>query len=224
VNDSRILITPRRRKTTWLVWCGIILLAGTLLLAFMLAQLRLRYERQPLPVYAQVADFTLTNQNAQPISLKDLQGHVWIGDIIFTRCPGPCRRMSKRMKEVQDALPASSQARLVTLTTDPDYDTPAILKKEAVRLGADPNRWIFLTGPQKDIAKLATDSLKLAALEKPANERESANDLFVHSTIFVVVDKKGQLRRVLETEGEGIDPNKVSSDAIASIRKLEREP
>ena len=224
MNDSRILITPRRRKTTWLVWCGIILLAGTLLLAFMLAQLRLRYERQPLPVYAQVADFTLTNQNAQPISLKDLQGHVWIGDIIFTRCPGPCRRMSKRMKEVQDALPASSQARLVTLTTDPDYDNPAILKKEAVRLGADPNRWIFLTGPQKDIAKLATDSLKLAALEKPANERESANDLFVHSTIFVVVDKKGQLRRVLETEGEGIDPNKVSSDAIASIRKLEREP
>ena len=223
MNESRDTTTPRRHKTTWLVWCGIILLAGTLLLAFMLAQLRVRFQRQPLPVYGQVADFTLTNQNSEPISLKNLRGHVWIADIIFTRCPGPCRRMSKRMKEIQDALPASSQARLVTLTTDPDYDTPPILKKEAARIGADPNRWIFLTGPPKDIAKLATDSLKLAALEKPVNERESANDLFVHSTIFVIVDKKGQLRRVLETEGEGIDPKQVVSDAITSIRRLERE-
>jgi protein SCO1/2 len=216
-------MTPRRRKTTWLVWGGLILLGATLLLAFMLAQLRLRLQRQPLPVLGQVAEFTLTNQNGQAVSLSDLLGHVWVADVIFTRCPGPCRRMTQRMKEIQSALPASGQTKLVTLTTDPDFDTPAILKKYAENFGADPGRWLFLTGPQKNIAGLAIDSLKLTAIEKKPEERESANDLFVHSTIFVVVDQKGQLRRILETEGEGVDPKKVTQEAIAAIRKLEKE-
>ena len=190
----------------------------------MLAQVRLRLERQPLPVYGQAADFTLTNQNGQAVSLSNLLGHVWVADIIFTRCPGPCRRMTQRMKEIETSLPTSSQARLVTLTTDPDYDTPQVLKSYSEKSNADPNRWTFLTGPQKEISKLATESLKLAAQSKDPKERESPNDLFVHSTIFVVIDKKGQLRRVLETEGEGIDPKHMTRDAIASIRKLEREP
>jgi len=216
-------MTPRRRKTTWLVWGGLILLAATLLLAFMLAQLRLRLQRQPLPVLGQVAEFTLTNQNGQAVSLSDMRGHVWVADVIFTRCPGPCRRMTQRMKEIQSALPASGQTKLVTLTTDPDFDTSAVLKKYAENFGADPNRWLFLTGPQKNIAGLAIDSLNLTAIEKKPEERESANDLFVHSTIFVVVDQKGQLRRILETEGEGIDPKKVTQEAIAAIRQLEKE-
>ena len=224
MDDSRNQITPPRRKTTWVLWGGVILLAATLSLAFMLAHLRLRLERQPLPVYGQVANFTLTNQNDQVFSLSNLLGHVWVADIIFTRCPGPCRRMTQRMKEIQTAMPSASQARLVTLTTDPEYDTPPVLQSYAEKFSADSNRWTFLTGPQREISKLATDSLKLAAQPKDPRERESANDLFVHSTIFVVVDKKGQLRRVLETEGEGIDPKQMTRDAIASIRKLEREP
>ena len=56
--------------------------------------------------------------------------------------------------------------------------------------------------------KLAIDSLKLTAVEKKPEERESPQDLFVHSTIFVIADKRGQLRGVFETTGEGIDPQR----------------
>jgi protein SCO1/2 len=201
------------------------LMAATLLLAFLLASLTVRPAlSKPLPVYGQIAGFTLTNQDGRTVSLADLRGRVWVADIIFTRCPGPCLKMTRQMKELQQALPVSSQARLVTLTTDPEFDTPPVLKTYAGRFNADLNRWNFLTGTKKQIAALAIDSLKLTAIEKKPEERESPQDLFVHSTIFVIADKRGQLRGVFESNGEGIDPHQVQARILADVRRLEREP
>jgi cytochrome oxidase Cu insertion factor (SCO1/SenC/PrrC family) len=132
--------------------------------------------------------------------------------------------MTKQMKALQDALPAGKQTKLVTLTTDADFDTPPVLKAYAERFGADPQRWVFLTGTKRDVAKLAIESLKLTAIEKKPEERESPEDLFVHSTIFVIADKRGQLRGVFETTGEGIDPQNVKAQVLAVARQLEREP
>jgi len=220
-----LALNPTRRKTGWLVWAGLALLLATLLMAFLPAQLRLRQALgKPLPVIGQIAEFNLTNQNSQAVPQAALRGHVWVADIIFTRCPGPCLKMSRQMKELQQGLSPSSHTKLVTLTTDPDFDTPAVLKTYSERFNADPNRWLFLTGPKTEIAKLAADSLKLTALEKKPEERESPNDLFIHSTIFVLVDKQARLRGVFETTGEGVDPQRVKGEILAGIHRLEREP
>ena len=112
---------------------------------------------------------------------------------------------------------------MVSLTTDPDYDKPAILKAYAERFGQDSSRWQFLTGTKQQIGHLAIDSLKLTAIEKPADQRESPNDLFIHSTIFVVVDKQGRLRGVFDTVGEGVNPDEVKENILAAVRRLERE-
>ena len=176
-----------------------------------------------LPVYGQIADFALTNQNGSPVSLEDLRGHVWVADIIFSRCAGPCLKMTRQMEDLEKALPSRSHARLVTLTTDPDYDTPAILKTYAGRFGADFNRWMFLTGPKRQIANLAIDSLKLTAIEKKPEERQTPEDLFVHSTIFVIVDKQGRLRGIFETTGEDIQPEQVKQQIVDAVGRLERE-
>ena len=220
------MINPPRRRTRWLVWGSLFLtLAVILLLALPLAELKRRMSLgKPLPVLGPIADFALTNQNAQAVSLADLRGRVWVADVIFTRCPGPCLKMSRQMKELQQSLPVANQARLVTITTDPTYDTPAVLKTYAGHFEADTSRWMFLTGPKSEIAKLTGSSLKLTALEKPPGERESPQDLFIHSTIFVIVDKHAQLRGVFETAGEGIDPAQVKVQILAAIRRLEREP
>jgi protein SCO1/2 len=211
------------KRTVWLVWGGLLLLVTMCLLA-VLTQMRSRANaREALPVYGRVADFSLTNQNGQAVSLADLRGHVWVGDIIFTRCPGPCRKMTRQMKELEKGLPTGSDSRLVTLTTDPDYDTPVILKKYGEDYGADSNRWMFLTGTKAEIGKLAIDSLKLAAVEKKPEERESANDLFIHATIFVLVDRKAELRGVFETTGEGVDPEQVKAKILEGVSQLERE-
>ena len=110
------------RRIDWPVWGGLALVALTLLAAFLLVQLKSRTAPvQPLPVYGQIADFSLTNQDGRAVSLADLRGQVWVADIIFTRCPGPCLKMTKQMQAIQDALPPDSQTKLVTLTTDAGF-------------------------------------------------------------------------------------------------------
>ncbi len=184
------------RRIQWPIWSGLALLVLTVGGALLLASRELQVSRsKPLPVIGPIADFSLTDQNGHAVSLADLRGRVWVADIIFTRCAGPCPIMTRQMKELQDALPASSQAKLVTLTTDPEFDTPPVMKTYAERFGADSNRWMFLTGTKPEIAKLAVDSLKLSAVAKTPGTRESPQDLFVHSTIFVVVDKEARLAR-----------------------------
>ena len=211
-------------KPGWPFWGGLALVGMTALAVLLLAALKFRgAPARALPVYGQIADFALTNQDGSVVSLADLRGRVWVADIIFTRCPGPCLKMTRQMKELQDALPPDSQAKLVTLTTDPDFDTPPVLKAYAQRFGAEPGRWTFLTGTKAQIAKLAVDSLKLSAIPKKPEERKSPEDLFVHSTIFVIADKHGQLRGVFETTGEGIDPAQVKAEILAAVRQLERE-
>ena len=211
------------RRTSWVLWAGVGLTAAALLLAFVLAVLA-RAVAKPLPVYGGVADFTLMNQDGRAVSLSDLRGHPWVADIIFTRCAGPCLKMTQQMKQIQDALPADSQARLVTLTTDPEFDTPPVLKARAAQFNADSKRWLFLTGPKERLLDLAGRSLKLTAgIEKKPEERESPTDLFIHSTIFVVVDKQARLRGVFETSGEGVDPRQSQLQILAALRQLEKE-
>ncbi len=217
------LIVTMIRRVDRLVWVGVGLALPLVLLLLMLMALRLHQPSRPLPVYGQVADFNLTNQFDEPVSLENLRGHPLVADIIFTRCAGPCLKMTRQMQELQEALAASSSVRLVSLTTDPEFDTPTVLKKYGERFGADPNRWVFLTGTKTQIANLAIDSLKLTAVEKPAAERTSANDLFVHSTIFVLIDQRGRLRGIYETTGEMVEPGQVKARILADVRRLERE-
>lgn len=216
------------QRIGWSIWFGLLALVCLLTLALVLVQLKKPPPSSPLlqnfPIIGPVADFSLTNQNNRAISLADLRGHVWVADIIFTRCGGPCPRMTKQMKELQDALTADSKTKLVSLTTDADFDTPPVLKKYAEDFSANPDRWIFLTGAKRDVANLAIDSLKLTAVEKKPEERTSPEDLFVHSTIFVIVDKQARLRGAFETEGEGVDWPKAKAKILSAVRQLEREP
>jgi protein SCO1/2 len=216
---------PAVRRFPSTIAVGLLLTILALSLAFLLAKAQSRAPRlEPLPVLASVADFSLTNQNNASVSLADLRGRVWVGDIIFTTCPGPCLRMTRQMKELQDALPADNQTKLVSLTTNPDYDTPDVLKTYGVKNGADTNRWMFLTGTKKQINNLAVDSLKLSAVEKKPEERTSPEDLWVHSTIFVLVDKHAQLRAIYQTGGEDVSWPAEKKKLLVAIKQLEREP
>jgi len=208
-----------------IMWVGVGLTVALVLLAIGLNAFKAGNPGKPLPILGQVGDFCLTNQDGHAVSLESLRGHVWVADIIFTRCAGPCLKMSRLMKDLQEGLPSASQARLVSLTTDPGYDSPRVLKTYAGRFGADPNRWMLLTGALEQIATLATNSLKRVAMENPGEPGQPPTpaNLFIHSTILVLVDKQAQLRGVFQTVGEGIDPQQTKQEVLAAIRQLERE-
>lgn len=174
-----------------IVW-GVLGLALVLVVALFLTS---GGKRSRLQAYNSVDPFALTNQLGEVVTLRDLKGKVWVADVIFARCPGPCPKMTEEMRKLQEAFPAGAPLRFVTVTTDPDHDTTKILKTYSEKFGADPQRWYFLTGPKKEaLANLAIGSLKLAVVEKEEKLKENENDLFVHSTVFVLVDKAGKLR------------------------------
>jgi protein SCO1/2 len=207
------------------VWLGLSLAFGLLSLGYLVSLTEMaRAHKTMLPILGNVEDFTLTNQDGKVTTLADLTNHVWIADIIFTRCAGPCPRMTAQMKSVQDFLPATSKAILVTLTTDPGYDSPAMMKRYGERFGADFSRWTFLTGAKNEISNLAAGSLKLSAVAKKPDEQQNSADLFIHTTIFVIVDKYAKLRGIFETGGEDVDwTNTVEPKLLATVNRLETE-
>lgn len=205
------------------LWVGFSLLVGMIGLAIILMAFgNSRSQTTPLPdVLGQVADFTLTNQDGTVTTLADLTNQVWVADIIFTRCASSCPIMSRQMKSLQDSLPAGSRAKLVTLTCDPDYDTPSIMKKYGEHYGADFQRWKFLTGTPKALSDLATGSLKLGVSPVSPPDRTDPTDFFIHSTIFVIVDQQARLRGVFQTEGQDVNWKRVEPQILAAVKKLE---
>jgi protein SCO1/2 len=202
------------RKIEWVVWGGLILAIVILLSAFVMVA----FQSRPLPVLGQIPNFALTSQNNQSITLASLRGDVWIADVIFTRCAGQCPIMSAHMQSIQDALPADSPIKLVSFTTDPAFDTPAVLKQYAARYGARENQWLFLTGSKAELRRASADGLKLTVMDNPSSQPANPGNLFIHSQKLVLLDQEGRIRGYYDGETtEG------TSEALAAAKSLARQ-
>lgn len=146
----------------------------------------------PLPSIGAVPEFSLTDQDGRTVTKDDLRGNIWIADFIFTRCKGPCPIMTARMLEVQRALVKTPDVKLISISIDPEHDTPQVLKTYAQENHADTDRWKFLTGDKVAIEKLVTEGFMQHLSEQ--------NGEPVHGTMFLVIDGNGMLRsaRMLE--------------------------
>ncbi len=183
------------------------------------------------PVYGNVPEFSVTNQFGEVVTKESLAGKLWVANIIFTRCPGPCAQMTRQMAALQKAVPADWPVQFISLTTDPEFDNPAILSKYATKFGADQKRWWFLTGTKRSMVDLAVKGLMLTTIDKPEEQRDLPEDLFIHSSISVLVDGQGRVRKTLEAlppdseEGEELavtykeDSVKRMKDAIEQLLK-----
>jgi cytochrome oxidase Cu insertion factor (SCO1/SenC/PrrC family) len=118
-----------------------------------------------LPVYGAVPDFALIDQRVRPVRHGDLIGKVWIASFIFTHCPDECPLMTAEMARFQSDLADFADLRLVSISIDPDRDTPAVLAQYAERFDADPDRWFFLTGDKGAIYQLAKEGFRLGIVD-----------------------------------------------------------
>ena len=114
-----------------------------------------------LPVYGTLPDFTLVERSGRLVRLEDLRGKVWIASFIFTHCPDECPLMTAELAQLQADFAALSDLRLVSISVDPDRDTPAVLTQYAAQFHADPERWLFLTGDRRAIYQLAREGFRL---------------------------------------------------------------
>jgi cytochrome oxidase Cu insertion factor (SCO1/SenC/PrrC family) len=148
-----------------------------------------------------VADFSLTERGGQTIRLQDLRGKVWVASFLFTRCCTGCPRISADLLQLQKDLPEG--AVIVSFSVDPKYDTPPVLKAYADTLGADPNRWLFLTGNQDEIYQLIKEGFHLGVEQNQGEARIPGNEV-THSNRLVLVDRQG---RILAVDFDGTNPD-----------------
>jgi protein SCO1/2 len=147
-----------------------------------------------LPIIGRLPDFRLTERSGKTVTLADLEGKVWVADFIFTYCGGPCPIMTRRMREFHQALERESLADVLTvsISVDPERDTPAVLTEYATMFETDGYNWFFLTGNEREILDLTIKGFKLAV------EPEQGTDQLIHSTRFVLVDPQAQIRGYYE--------------------------
>lgn len=139
------------------------------------------------PPIAEVPDFSFTTQEGKMLTKADLLGKVWVADFIFTRCAGPCPIMTSRMADLAAKVSKIPSVKLVSISVDPDYDTPEVLAKYAANIHVDPNQWCFVTGPIEKIAAFSQQGMKQSLVVEPGAMPN-------HSTRFLVVDQKGFIR------------------------------
>lgn len=108
-----------------------------------------------------VPDFILTERNGQKIHKSDLLGKVWIADLIYTQCTTECLLLSSRMAQLQAVFSQEKDVLLVSVTVDPEHDTPEVLQRYAERYNAHARQWLFLTGEKEAIYRLAQEGFRL---------------------------------------------------------------
>jgi protein SCO1/2 len=177
-----------------------------LLLAFALAGLAACVKPKPLEMLGELPAFQLTDSHGQPFDSKSLAGHNWVADFVYTTCDGPCPLMSAQMRRIQDSTAAEmADVKFVSITVDPDHDTPPVLDAYSRHFKCDPARWYFLTG---DKDKLTDVGL--------AFHLQTVDGSLTHSTRFVLVDRHMRIRGYYTTGDDGFMPK-----LMHDIRQLE---
>jgi len=165
-----------------------------------------------------VPPFALTERSGKTITNHDLSGKIWVADFIYTTCPGPCPLITAGMARIQDAVIRDPQVQLVSFTVDPQTDTPAVLAQYADKFRADPNRWWFLTGPEKPLYDLIQKGFFMVVQNNSGQPPQEGQYKVTHSTYLALVDGNGTLRGVYD--GVSVDSR---TDLLRDIKLLEKE-
>lgn len=161
-----------------------------------------------------IKDFQLTERSGLPFDSKELAGKVWIGSFFFSNCPAACWQLNQGLRGVQDEI-TDPDFRIVSISCDPEQDTPEVLQKYADRLGAERGRWSFLTGDLDYITRIGKEVFlqvvgpgihmnKALLVDRNGNIAGSYDLLDVAK----IAEMKTEIRRLLKekpTEGQASD-------------------
>jgi protein SCO1 len=162
-----------------------------------------------LPVVGPAADFTLTSQDGAHVRLDGLRGKVVAVSFFYTSCPDICPLLTQKLVEVQDALGEDFGRNIVflSITVDPEHDTPAVLKDYATAWEAKPAGWFFLTGP----AAAVHEVVRRYGVFAVKNTQGVVN----HNLVTSLVDPRGMLR--VQYLGTHFDANEFRRDLLSLV-------
>ena len=150
----------------------------------------------PLPQLGEGPEFVLTNTANSDFGSEQLNDKVWVASFFFSRCEGPCPMLIANVAKLASEFKYNQRVALASISVDPEYDTPKVLKEYAAKFHADPRSWHFLTGEKEKIVEILNEGLKIGTLKDPK----------YHTTYLVLLDKENNIRGYYDgTDSEMID-------------------
>jgi len=168
-------------------------------------------ENARLPVVGPAPQFALTAETGKRVALADLRGKVLAVTFIYAACTDTCPLLTAKMAEIQRRLGRDfgPRIRFVSITVDPEVDTPEVLRGYAKAHGANAEGWSFLTGTRGEIAEV----LRRYGVYARKNERGGVDHLFLTS----LIDRSGMLR--VQYLGVRFDPDEMQRDLENLLRE-----
>ena len=197
------------KKWVWYVGFFVILFGAYFLYVF--SQTDISQSNLPV-INNNVQPFSFTNQNGKTITEKDVDGKVYVAEFFFTTCTGICPRMNNNMRTVYEKFKDEKDFRILSYTCDPERDSVAQLKKYSDSLKVNTTKWVFLTGRKDSLYTLARNSY---TIDDPANNVNSIEDQFLHSQLWALVNKRGEVKKIFD----GLKPSEVD-EMMRQITKL----
>ena len=169
-----------------------------------------------LPMLGELPAFSLVAEDGKPFGRDDLLGRVWVADFVFTSCSDACPRLQAKMKKLQDRLIPLEQGGnigLLSISVDPERDTPQKLKEYAETFGARAGLWRSLTGDQKEVERTVVRGFHTAMAKMPREDADPHAEAFdiMHGERLVLVDRMGRIRGYYDAD----DPDRLLRDARA---------
>jgi protein SCO1/2 len=182
----------------------------TLVFALLLAILTARGDAVRAQAPAAAPDFTLLNQSGAPVSLHQFRGRLVLLSFIYTHCPDVCPLTTAKLVRVQNDLKArrwfGSRVVLLTMTFDPERDTPAVMNAYAAKFKVDHSGWHFLSGPS------ATVRTVIQAYRIPVRPG-ARKGLIDHGLPTLVIDPQGRILGYY-------DPDFNPADVVRDLARL----
>ncbi len=157
-----------------------------------------------IPRQFQITDFTLTAENGKIFQWSSLRGRFVIVNFHFTRCPTICRDLMTTTQDIQKRIRGlGDKVAIISISVDPDFDTPAVLANYSQELKANQLIWRFLTGSKQDVEKVVKEHFKSPMGDDVVNEK----DIFdiAHSGSFYLIDDEGWLRSTYTSKKANLD-------------------
>lgn len=166
-----------------LIWTILAMVVLGLLAALVVS--RAQKSQTQITVWGSLPGFSFTAaHNGEPFGLEQMKGKITVVNFIFTRCRSVCPVLTPNFAELYRLYENSDKIQLVSITVDPDYDSPEVLNAYAKLYGIEDDRWVFLWAPIEKVHELCEQGFMLPADDLPGG----------HTTKFTLVDADGDIR------------------------------
>ncbi|RYZ44955.1 MAG: SCO family protein [Chitinophagaceae bacterium] len=153
------------------------------------------FNKKRFPPISKVEPFSFTNQDGKPFTQEDMKGKVAVVNYFFTTCTSVCPRMNNNIKTQYNDLKDNPDVLFVSLTSDPQRDSVAVLKRYADSMQVNTAKWQFLTGRKDSLYKTARYSFKI---DDPDNFVTNETVDFLHTQFIALVNRKGEVVKIYD--------------------------